>query len=335
MSVIDVSGFSFSGKSAVYDLLSSSKSFYGFGRNFEFELLRAPGGILELREALTGENWSPVRSSDAIRKFLRLVANLGGNKTNIDRVTKLGNHYDYYFPNFTEISIQYVDNLVANKWSSFWPYAKFQYNLLEVINYKLLNNIGFSTHDNVYLSRLKSDEFDAYTGAYLKILFPPHGNKLGQTLVINNAFEPFNPSISLNLIKDSKSIVVDRDPRDIYLSAIISSKQPGAREGAAVVGKNVKDFINRFHIYRSAVVINDNPNVLRITFERLIKNYNQTLLELIEFLNVEQSNFETQHTNFDITRSMQNIGMWHELSDDSLIKDIKFIESELKDYCCN
>jgi hypothetical protein len=333
MSVVDVSGYSFSGKSAVYDLLSSCPSFYGFGVNFEFELLRAPGGIIELREALTGESWSPVRSSDAVRRFLKLISNLGGRRTLFDRLTKLGNHYDHHFPNFTQISIQYLDELIIGDWAAFWPFSKFQYNLLEVVSYKVFSRLGIGVDDHVYLSRLEPSVFDAYTKAYLAMLFPPEGNKLGQSLVINNAFEPFNPSNSTRLISGAKSIIVDRDPRDIYLAALASSQGAGSQVGAAVVGNNVKDFVNRFRVYRSAVNTDSNSNVYRMTFESLIQDFDETVSELTEFLDVDIAKPHNQGIGLDVERSSKNIGMWRRLSDVSDFKAIAYIESELSDYC--
>ena len=333
MSVVDLSGYSFSGKSAVYDLLSGCPSFYGFGVNFEFELLRAPGGIIELREALTGDSWSPVRSSDAVRRFLKLIDNLGGRRTIFDRLTKLGNHYDYYFPNFTEISTQYVDKLIIGQWTAFWPFSKLQYSVLDVIRYKILSNTGIATDDHVYLSKLEPSIFDAYTKYYLGLIFPVEGNRLGQKLVINNAFEPFNPSNSTCLIDGARSIIVDRDPRDIYLAALASSQGSGSKVGSAVVGNNVKDFVNRFRVYRSAIVTDENSNVYRMNFESVIQEFDRTLSELCAFLDVDINTFDAQGMSLDLDISSKNIGMWRRLTDRGTIKSISYIENELADYC--
>jgi len=333
VSVIDLSGYSFTGKSAVYDLLSHSDSFCGFGKNFEFELLRAPGGIIELREALTGGNWSPVRSSDAIRRFLKLIDNLGGSKTVFDRVTRLGSHYDFYFPDFTGNSIDYIDKLVTGNWTSFWPFSKFQYNVRDIISYKVFSKFGVVRNDHVYLSKVKLSDFDAYTRDFLGILFPLEGNKLGQIPVINNAFEPFNPTVSSGLIRGSKSIIVDRDPRDIYLAALASSNGIGSKVGSAVVGNNVKDFVNRFLVYRSAVVSDNNSSVYRMTFESLILQFDETLSDLCVFLDVDRNGFSMLGDGFDLAKSAKNIGMWRDLSDSKTIESIEFIERELSGYC--
>jgi hypothetical protein len=46
MKVVDLSGYSFSGKSAVYDLLQEFEGYKMQGKEFEFDLLRCPGGLL-------------------------------------------------------------------------------------------------------------------------------------------------------------------------------------------------------------------------------------------------------------------------------------------------
>lgn len=334
MSVIDLSGYSFTGKSAVYDLLSNVDGFQGLGVNFEFELLRAPGGIIELREALSSENWSPIRSSDAIRRFLKLVDNLGGDKSMPDRLARLGNHYDYYFPGFTENSMSYINKCLTGEWMAFWPFSKYQYNRTEVFLYKLFSNVGVDTENRVYLSRVDRKSFDAYTMEYLDRIFSSAITMNNKKLIINNAFEPFNPSVSSGLVRDAKAIIVDRDPRDIYLSAWKSSMGDGSKVGKAVIGNSVKDFVNRFMVYRGAVFSEpDNSSVFRMTFESLIKDFESVLAKLSDFLEIEKNSIDVEAICFDRDKSASNVGMWHDVSDAGLLKSISFIEDRLADYC--
>lgn len=334
MSVLDISGYSFSGKSAVYDLLSSSDRFKGHGVSFEFELLRAPGGIIELREALCGSHWSPVRSCEAVRRFLKLIDNLGGRRTMIDRFTKLGNHYDYHFPGFTNLSKSFIDKSISSAWDSYWPFAKYQNNGFQVFTYKLLSNFGLMLDDRVYLARMDKRDFDFHTREYLDKLFSSAKIIANQRLLLNNAFEPFTPSVSGALVSDAKAIIVDRDPRDIYLSAWQSSIGGGSKVGRAVIGNSVADFVKRFLIYRNAVVINDDSlDIYRMTFENLIQNFDNTLSGLCSFLNVNPSLFYSGESCFDPQKSSSNVGMWRGLSDNKLSESVKYIERELGDYC--
>lgn len=77
--IIDVSGFSFTGKSAFYELFSNSPELNSFGVEVEIDLLRVQGGLIDLHHALC-INWSPIRSSEAIRRFSKLVHYLGGEE---------------------------------------------------------------------------------------------------------------------------------------------------------------------------------------------------------------------------------------------------------------
>ena len=72
MKVIDVSGIGHSGKTAVTDILREVRGFHVHDNSFEFDLLRLPDGILDLEKALC-DNWSPIRSDFAIKRFKQLA----------------------------------------------------------------------------------------------------------------------------------------------------------------------------------------------------------------------------------------------------------------------
>lgn len=333
MSIVDISGYSFTGKSAVYDLLSGLDEFVGFGSNFEFELIRAPGGLLDLQTALCGEHWSPVRSSDGIRRFLNLIEVLGGDKSLIDRFCKLGNQYDYYFPDFTAQSIQFIDKLTSGKWHAYWPYSKFHYNRAQVIAYKVLSRIGFKQEDIVYLSRVTARDFEFYVKTYLDELFQNARDRKNRILILNNAFEPFKPVQSARLISSAKAVIVDRDPRDIYLSALYSSKSSMSRIGSSVIGKSAQDFIDRFRIYRDAVVINDDDaSIFRMRFEDLVLESEKLISQLLFFLGVDSSATQSKLV-FDPKKSSKNVGMWKKVEDQKVLNAIALINSELSDFC--
>ena len=98
-SVLDISGYSFSGKSAVYDLITSYETASTHGVEFEFDLIRAKGGISDLCDSLA-INWNIVRSSVAIRDFRRLSYFLGGEGTIADRIFRGGPQYGRVFKDF-------------------------------------------------------------------------------------------------------------------------------------------------------------------------------------------------------------------------------------------
>jgi hypothetical protein len=77
--------------------------------------------------------------------------------------------------------------------------------------------------------------------------------------------------------------------------------------------------------------IDINKHVLRLNFEDLVLNYNDSILRIKDFLEIDmQHNQKLMH--FDPSYSIKNIGLWREYKNQSIMHDIG---SELKDYCCN
>jgi hypothetical protein len=329
--VIDLSGYSFSGKSAYFDLLCEFEGYKHYSKEFEFELIRSHEGILDLYSALV-ENWSPVRSSESIRGFKKLINTLGGDKNLLSRFVSIGYHYDYYFPNFTNLSNKYVEKLILAKWISEWPFAYNNYPFYKLFIKKILLKMGkkdvFSAE--VYLSRFSQNEFINITKNYLNELLGCCLENNQKVILLNNAFETTNPTISHKFFNNVKSIIIDRDPRDVYLSAKNSGQVNGIDVGKSATGGSVENFIARFKLYRNNLI--NNENTLRINFENLVLDYENTLDKIFIFLNENRSIHKYPKKYFDPEISKKGVAMWKNV-DGQLKKDIDKIYLELKDYC--
>lgn len=332
MNIIDLSGFSFTGKSAIYDLISEWDGYYSHGKEFEFDLIRVQGGILDLRQALTQEHWSPVRSSEAIRNFLRLTHHMGGDKSLLSRLMRSGASYDNYFPGFSLLTNEFVSSIIESSWQCEWPFALYSRDKGYLTAIKLARKFGFSREDTVYLARLSEAEFDAKSREYFKRLFAPIAAKGFGWLVLNNAFEPFSPERSIEFFDHAKAIVVDRDPRDVYISALRAGKIEGSQVGLAVTGGSVSNFIRRFRIYRS-VSTTKSPHVYRMKFESLVLDYEAEITRIRSFLGDVSVASSSQRRAFDPINSAQNVGQWKRVDDLRLLDDVALIRSELSEYC--
>lgn len=71
MKIVDLSGFMFSGKSAASDILREFSGVFVPNYLVEFDLLRMPGGLIDLKNAVM--DWSPVRTYGAVCRFSDLV----------------------------------------------------------------------------------------------------------------------------------------------------------------------------------------------------------------------------------------------------------------------
>tara|TARA_B100000212_G_scaffold271094_1_gene210523 strand:+ start:4201 stop:5205 length:1005 start_codon:yes stop_codon:yes gene_type:complete len=332
LQVLDLSGYSFSGKSAIYDFLTNYGNFYSHGKEFEFDLLRIRGGIHDLKNSLTSKNWSFIRASDSIKAFKQIIENISYQRNFLSRLTSIGSYYEDYFPNFCKNANNYINELILSSYQSEWPFNEFEAEGFLKSSNKFKRLLGFSNTKDVFLSRLKEDEFDEITRKFFDKLFQFIPLDKGYThLLLNNAFEPFSPESSLNFFKSSKSIIIDRDPRDIYLSARKSPLIKGINVSKIVIGNNTNDFIRRFKIFHQNHN-NYNPNILRINFEEFILAHQKTILKLEEFLNCNLIT-SVSKSSFDLNKSSQNIFLWKKKENLIYIKEIEQIEFNLKSFC--
>lgn len=332
---LDLSGYSFTGKSAYNNLIAEFEGFHTHAFDFEFDLLRTKDGIIDLYIALI-QNWSPIRSSEAIRNFKQIIIAYAGNKSFYDKLTKVGRHYDYSFPGFSQISQKYIDDLINATWKGQWPFAFERSSLFKILLCKILQKVGFKRifEEDVFLSSPSKEFFINRTKKYLKEILTSNILENTKFVVMNNVFEPFNPSLSMQFFDNVKAIVIDRDPRDIYLAALDYTNIDGSKGWKATTGKNVDDFIQRFKAYRMHVIVNEDSNILRLTFEDLVLNYEETLLRLFNFLEEDKSIHKYPKRYFDPEISKKGIRMWKNV-DGQLKKDIEYIYQNLKEYCLN
>jgi hypothetical protein len=328
---IDLSGYSFSGKGAYNNLFAEFSGFHTHPYDFEFDLVRTKDGILDLYLSLV-DHWSPVRSSEAIRRFRKLIQTYGGHKTFWDRLTRHGRHYDTYFAGFSEMSEIYINSLINSSWRGQWPFAHEQKTGIQVFCMKVLYNLGYqkSIDADIYLSAPEKATFLENTRAYLDQVL--HSKVANSVVVMNNVFEPFDPALTMQFFSNAKSIVIDRDPRDIYLAALAYTNSDGSKGWKATTGKNVNDFIERFSIYRNHVKQHENSAILRISFEELVLEYEKTLQKLFDFLEVDRTVHRDKKIHFDPDVSKAGVYMWKNV-DGTLKEDVEKIAEELGSLC--
>ena len=146
-------------------------------------------------------------------------------------------------------------------------------------------------------------------------------------------------TLVLKLLTNSYSIVVDRDPRDIYASLLnkkIGYTPEFEKDSSIIVLKekmlameNIDEFILRYRTLKENVLYQEHPRLLRIRFEDFILNHKEVKDQIYKFLGNE--NFIKKNTvKFNPEDSSKNIGIWKDYRD---LPEIKKIESELSEYC--
>lgn len=345
MKFVDISGFGHSGKSVLTDLLKEFEGFQVPHYNFEFNLIRIQGGLIDLKHALV-DNWSPIRSDAALRRFKRLIKRIGPKASLLKPLTiaySNGMNYDDYFnAQFTPLSLEYIQNLIASSFKGEWPYQMLENSPMSQLNQRLLARLRLKKKftSEVLLTSVSKQEFLEKTQQYLIKLFGSIAQPHKRVMVTHNSLEPFNPHDGLLLLPNSKLIVVQRDPRDIYASVAklggfipgYESKRNWQIKRAMLGLDDVNIFCNRQLIYYNQVKRTNDSRVLKLRFEDLIKSYDATIHNIYNFLGESDIVHRHKLKFFNPENSIKNIGLYKKLKSD---KNLDVIEKRMAEFLYN
>src|SRR5690606_32133163 len=105
------------------------------------------------------------------------------------------------------------------------------------------------------------------------------------TTVLNQPFPGNDPESSFRYFKNPKAIVVDRDPRDVYVFA----KKFLLHKGRMIPTERVEDFvIYHRNMRKNMPYLEENKRILNINFEDLVYEYDVTIQKVIDFCQLEK-----------------------------------------------
>jgi len=184
---------------------------------------------------------------------------------------------------------------------------------------------GFPYKD-VYLS-VKPEGFNEAVKKHINDVLYAFGAKSDEILAFDQLFPGNNPQACFKYFDDPYAIVVDRDPRDIYVFGKTVLLKGGA--GHIMPLNNVKDFVVYYRVLRDNQPYKQkDERILLLRFEDLVYNYETATKNLRDFLHLGDN--PNPKSIFDPTLSMANTQVWKRYPE--FQEDVKYIESELKDY---
>lgn len=335
MQYIDLSGYMFSGKAAVSDLLREFNGIHLPNNRSEFDLIRMAHGLSDLKSSL--DNWSWTRSDSAIREFIRLAKILERTPSGISRLYQVGFCYGERYPGFLEASNKFINSITDAEWEIKWPYEVLTLSPWSVFLLKITSNLKKQhSWSSINYHLISGNNFIEAAKEYVSFLLSS-GVDLNQyhSIVTHNALEPTNPAAGFCFFDNIKSIVVDRDVRDIYMTGSTYSK--GFNDivplYSRIIGSfDIDIFIKRQKILRDKTNYNYNKNILRIKFEDLVLNYQNVVPNIYDFLDMESSSHVNKLKYFNPEDSKKNVGLWN-TAEDIYSENIKKLEQELPDLC--
>ena len=234
--------------------------------------------------------------------------------------------------NFILESKAYIDRLTDMTYIGNTFVHRYNISFYRNFIYKVRNKFKKNNGKIMYFSRPTASFFLKETSGYINNLFTNYVKQNNvSTIVFDNAIPPTNISNTIKFFHKMKVIIIDRDPRDVYVELVGEKRLIGS--DLAYVDSADKYIKWHKQLRRISVEdgnnLNINKQVLRMRFEDLVFKYDESVEKIIKFLGGGM-----QHDNigkyFSPVRSSNNIGLWKNYHD-QLVMDK--IGKELKRYC--
>ena len=301
-----------------------------FCPNAEFRLIKDPCGIIDLDRALTN-SIDMLNEDVAIKKFL-WYAKKCYKKGNFFSSASM-NYRETLCKDFYKICKEYVDKLVDYKYQGFWWYLDLEKNYFRYKPLRLLKKLGIYDYQKksyMYMSMKNENEFIELTKEFFNELFLAvlkEKNSSAKNIILDQGVPGPYPFYAERYLYNSKVIVIERDPRDVYLDTLTEKAYAGHVGHEIRKTHNVKLFVDWYKKNRQFG--KQVGNQLKVQFEDLILNYDEEKKRIFNYLNIEEKDHINKKCFLKPEKSSKNIGLWKSYE---YQEEIRFIEKELKDY---
>lgn len=327
MKVITCAGYYNTGSSAVTDYFSEFDNIKSFGE-VEIRFLQEPDGVATLESNIIDH---PHRhnTTHAIKRFIKYSKFENGNFLS-KRYRKIwGDSYWKY-------TMEYLNDIVQLSSISYWRQDKIArgeifYMLdallttltLKVGGKKCITSFLHFSKERGYFTSIDKRAFYSATQKYTHSLFKEIADQK-EYLMLDQLVPPSDIDRYFNYVKNLYVVVVDRDPRDLY---ILTKLVPFYE----VVPHPLDEFCKWYKITRKqAGKEGENSRILRIYFEDLIYRYDETTDKLKRLIGIDDVHHTKKHCFFKPEKSMENTQLWKKYP--KYTEDIKYIERELGSY---
>ncbi len=260
------------------------------------------------------------------------------------RVATLGrkmNYEKYFKGNFYKHTKKYIQRIQGDNYGvgyviDLMRLSSLQLFVCRVVNkiYSLLNEIYnlrstdrrqsttrlFKKRESLYLYNISKETFIVETKRYLFSLF----NEISEgkdIIMVDGLIATHNIDDISMYFDDLRVVIVDRDPRDIYLSEKYVWK-------TGVVPEEPNNFC-AWYSERKKMISYDRSNVLNIKFEDLIFKYNDTVRALELFFGLDSKDHVDKNKYFVPGISQNNCRLWNRYKGEE--EAMRIIKKELSD----
>ncbi len=333
MTLITTASFFGTGSSAVKDFLAEFDIIDTSLGEWEYRFLHDANGIGDLEYNIV-ENNNRHNTSNAIKRYIKFAKLLSS---------------PWYFSmykrafgkDFMKYTMEYIDQITEVKTKSWWHgdavergaffcfIDRMYSRLCHVLTLQFKRGkkaYSLCRNETGYYTAIDEEKFLEATRTYTDKLLQSANKNNSDYMVIEQMVPPSNTQRYVRYLSDVKVIIVDRDPRDVYL------KEKELSKWKVIPTNTVEEYVAWYKATRTRLYKEkDDPNrILRIRFEDLIYKYEETTDAIINFLGLDKSCHARPKTQFIPDVSIKGTNMAKQYP--QYEQDMKIIEQELSDY---
>ncbi len=332
--VLTTTGCYGTGSSAVTDLMREFDCVDCKGE-YEVRFIHDPDGISDLEYNIV-ENPNRHNSSNSIKRFVKMMEDL-------DHIWFIKRYHKQFGDAFLRLMYEYIDNITVCKYKGAWHYDVYERGKLFYILSRTFVNINMGLNNYLHIPLIHGNDLISKNEcAYLPLIDEKDFLKVTQCFIgkfvtsisdvrkkyvfLDQLVPPSNFNRYIRYIKRIKIILVERDPRDIYIMEKYIWK------GRVAPAYNIEKYCEWYKwtrdLYRKDKI---SDAVLIVQFEDLIYQYEKTVNSIMEHFGLEKKSHSQPFKYFNPKISINNTQSW--ILFPSETENIKKIENKLKDYC--
>lgn len=323
---IGACGFSGTGSSTVCDYLKEFDEMDVLDAQ-EFYLPYLPDGLQDLRYHLHEGGMRDYNCRIALKRYLDLCHGSEGRSYQQNTHGRFREMTDQYIADL--VQIEYIGRYRNTRGMRDFVNRVYKklgiYKLISTMEKKCGHELCIYPLQEIAIS-IYPENFAERTKKYVRDILDAMGREKGKSVVLDQPFSGNDPVAAFSFFDNPKAIVLDRDPRDIYVLMKDFWRSGGFR---AIPADNPKDYCV-FHrkLRENMPYKKPDPNILCVQFEDLIYRYDETTKTIKTFVGLE--NAQRKRKSFYPERSVNNTQVYKRYP--QWQDDIRYIERELKEY---
>jgi hypothetical protein len=334
-------GYGGSGSSAGTNILQEFELIKNM-ENEEFTFCHDPDGIADIENSL--KEGHRLKIDLALKRFLKLSHQLMSL-----HYYKLG-----FNGKFEEYAIEFINAIIKCKWKGWWERAfettelgfidRFRMNLANAVYMFQLKRYTYSLYEpdawrpqykpliDEYYSNILNEQDELFFLEKVRqftanLLQEENRDGIYRYILLDQAVPPISATHYARYWINPKILIIDRDPRDLY---VINKASWGC---GFIPMQTVEHFISWYSATRKPREneLKNQDLLLFLPFESLIYDYDNSLKEIIRFINFSENNHIHKLQYFNPDFSKRNTQVFLQYPD--LYKDVQKIEKQLEPYC--